>query len=295
MSTNHRRVLAGIIIGLAWVAPLAAQNRLYVLEPDDKYHAVLKVSRGLPYIMEKGQPVAATGQRFALIKVEDYLPIYITVRDKQARAAAVILNDDDKYNKSEFHFSAKFESAYSLEDVFLVLEVEFSNVGKSIFVYEVGQLKPQTPKPLAVDLPMDRNLSLEQIKLHLFVGGTEVLHSEQPAAYREDMLDHMIAKRIASMQHADPRPFFGSPPEYPAALRTTGTRGEAVVTMRVTPRGAVQDPVVERASDPAFGEAALVAARQWRFLPQVEGGKAVEAKVSMPIAFDPPKAAPDRN
>ncbi len=216
-------VLEGTVLFLMLVAPLAAQNRLYVLESGDRYCSVLKVSGGRSYIREKGELVAATGQRFALRKVEEYLPVFITVRDKEVRTVPLHQMSADAPVTNEFQFSAKFEAAYALEDVFLVLELGFANVGKNIFVYEIGQLEPRVPKPFSVDLPLERNLGLDQFTLHLFVGGLEVFQSEQPAAYRDEMLDRMIAKRIASVRQADPKPFFGSAPEYPAALRKIGS------------------------------------------------------------------------
>jgi TonB family protein len=53
----------------------------------------------------------------------------------------------------------------------------------------------------------------------------------------------------------------------------------------------VLDPQVKEASDPAFGESAVVAARQWRFLPRVKNGRAVETQVDMPFDFAPPSVA----
>ena len=44
----------------------------------------------------------------------------------------------------------------------------------------------------------------------------------------------------------------------------------------------------------AFGEAALEVIGQWRFLPQVADGRAVESKIKLPLAFDPPDDAPKR-
>jgi protein TonB len=79
-------------------------------------------------------------------------------------------------------------------------------------------------------------------------------------------------------------------PEYPKSLRKTGVKGEAVVAMRITRQGVVVEPTIERATDPAFAEATLAAVRQWRFLPQVKGGRPVETAVSLPITFDPPES-----
>lgn len=289
--TDGTRYLSGLLLSLALVVPLSAQNRLYVQETGNDYHAVVKVSRGQPCIMENGKLVVAKGQRFALKKVEEYLPVFIAVQDKEALATALHRFDTGTNINSQFHFSAKFESADLLEDVFLVLEMEISNVGKRIFVYEVGRLEPRAPQSFSVDLPSGQYLGAGQLEIHLFVGGAEVFSSEQPAAYREEMLDRMIAKRIAGVQQAAPRPFYGSAPAYPADLRKAHPRGEVVLTMRISPRGTVLDPTVESASDPLFGEAALAAVRQCRFLPRVQDGHAVETKISMPFAFEPPKEA----
>lgn len=46
--------------------------------------------------------------------------------------------------------------------------------------------------------------------------------------------------------------------------------------------------LLKSATDPAFGEAALAAIRQWRFLPEMKGGLAVEQSADLPFAFVPP-------
>ena len=269
---------------------MAAQNRLYIQEPDGKFHAVFKVDGVLPFIMENGNEVAAKGQRLALKKVEEYLPVFIAIRDKDTRPTNVSVDYAAAPANNSVHFSAKFESADLLTDVFLVLEMQISNVGKKIFVYEIGQLNPRIPRSFSADLALGQYMGTGQVDLHLFVGGSEVFTSEQSVAVRGEMLDRMIAKRVAGAQQAGLKPFFGSAPAYPAALRKSGLTGEAVVSLRVTAQGTVIAPVVERASEPAFGEEALVAVRQWRFVPRVVDGRAVETKVSIPFAFDPPKA-----
>ena len=284
------RDLSCLLLALGLARPLAAQNRLYVQEADGKFHTVFKVSGVQPYIMENGKLVAAKGQRLALNKVEEYLPVFIAIRDKEARPTNVNVDYANAPANNRVHFSAKFESADLLAEVFLVLELEIANVGKKIFVYEIGQLVPRTPKSFAADLALGQYMGSGQVDLHLFVGGHEVFQSEHTPAYRAERLDRMIAQRITGAKEAGPAPFFGSTPEYPAALRQSGLKGEVVVTMRVTPQGVVLDPVVERASDPAFAEAALTAVRQWRFLPRVLNGQAVETRVSIPIEFDLPPA-----
>lgn len=296
-SGANPRCLVGrlLLLGLALMVPLAAQNRLYVLEPDGNYHPVFKVSGDRPYIMDHGRLVAARGDRFALRKVEEYLPLFITVQDKAAGSTAMIPlplgQSMPALLSSEFHFSARFESSYPLEDVFMVIEMETSGTGRNIVTCEIGSLAAWTPKPVVVNLPVEQNLGSGRLTLHLFVGGDEVMSTELPEADRERVLDRMIARRIAGVQQAGPRPLFGLAPAYPAELRQSGLKGEAVVKMRVTPQGAVRDVLVESATHPAFGLAALGVVPQWRFLPRVQGGRAVETRISLPLGFDPPADA----
>jgi TonB family protein len=290
------RCPAGMLgLGLALLAPLAAQHRLYVMEPDGHYHVVLKVTGNRPIIMDQGELVAARGQRFALRKAEEYLPVFIKVLAKDAGSTALIPvtpgpSVPTRLNSS-FNFSARFESSAPLADVFLVLALDTENLGQNFLVWEIGALAAGVPKPVSVSLPLEKNPGPGQFSLLLFSGGDEVFSSEQPADMREALLDQMIAKRIVGVQQSGPRPFFGEAPAYPAALRPTGLKGEAVVTMRISPSGRVLDSLVESATHPAFGLAALEVVPQWRFLPRVQAGQAVETKVKLPLAFDPPDAA----
>ena len=289
------RVLAGLSLCLALVAPLVAQQMLYVLESDGYYYPVVKASQDRPFVMKQGKLEAARGTRFALRRVEEYLPVYIKVLSKEAGSTGLVpLTSGPSVPfqlNNEFYFNATFESASRLEDVFLVLALESSDMGRNIFTYEVGLLEAGTPKQISVFVPLEQKLGQGKLNLFLFSGGAEVFSSEQPATLREEMLDRMIAKRIAGVQQMGPRPFFGLGPDYPDALRQTGLRGEVMVTMRISPRGVVLDPVVERATHPAFGEAALAVLPLWRFVPRIEGGRAVESMVKLPFVFDPPEMA----
>ena len=287
-ATRWYRLGAVSLVLAAWPAPMAAQNRLYVQGNDNNYHAVCKVGGGRPYIMENGRAVATNGNRFALKKIDEFLPIFITVSGEQVTSASMDLTAANDYHDNQFHYRAKFESADTLEDVFIALELEISNVGKRIYVYEIGRLEARRPKPLDVNLPTGQYQGAGQITIHLFVAGAEVLQSGMPEKYRQEQLDRMVAKRIGTIKPATPTPFFGSMPVYPAALQETGLKGKAVVTMLINAQGKVIDPVVDSASEPPFGEEALAAVRQWRFLPRVVDGQPVETRVSMPFAFDPP-------
>jgi TonB family protein len=74
-------------------------------------------------------------------------------------------------------------------------------------------------------------------------------------------------------------------PMYPDAARRAGFGGEVWLAAVVLPDGTVGDIVVKRSLDTAFGldDAAIAAARQWRFEPSRLNGRArVRARVRLP-------------
>lgn len=276
-------------LGLALAAtPLAAQNRLYVEGADHNFHAVVKVTGGQPYVLENGRATPVDGDRFALKKVDEYLPVFLKVTDQVQSASSQQLAATDDNHNNELRYRAKFESTDPLDDVFLALEIEITNVGKTIFVSGIGRLEARTPKLVEVVAPLGHYLGANGVTLHVFAGGGEVLQSEMPESYREAQLDHLVANRVANLKAAAPRPLFGAMPEYPEALRLSGLKGSAVVTLTIDAAGRVVDPVVARASEPPFGVEALAAVRGWRFVPRVVDSRAVDTRVSIPIEFDAP-------
>ena len=283
------KLASGGVLGFTLLAPLAAQSRLYVLDSDGHYHPVFKVSGGRPYVLEADKPVPMAGDRYLLRKVEEYQPILVSVHDRKSGVFTSQLDKEEGLRlTSEFRFRAEFQSTFPLDDVFLVLEGEFTTSGKLVFTYEIGRLEPYRLKPIEFTVPLDRSPGSGEFNLHVFVGGNEVFTSEIPADAREEALDQMVAKRIADMQQAKPRPFFVVAPEYPPDLRKSGVRGQVVVQLLITPKGAVREAVLQSATAPVFADAALAAVKQWRFLPKVEDGRAVELRVNIPLIFDPP-------
>ncbi len=279
-----------LIVTCLFSAPVSAQHVL-IVEHKKKPHIVRRVSRSQPFVEIDGKLVAASGSRFALHKVPEYLPVFIAVRNVKVKTAAIQVQDTGSLINNEFRFSANFVSAHELENVFVALELIFESGEKSIFLYELGRLRPDHPRSLDLAARTGVPLGSGRYQLHLFTNGAEVLHSLQPFGYRESMLDRMIAKRVEGRADGPPAPFIGPPPEYPSRLEKTNTKGRALIRLRVRTSGAILDPEVVEASDPAFGEAAVESLRQWRFLPRIKAGRPVEATVNMPIEFVPPQPA----
>ena len=283
------RPLAFAGLGLWMTLPALAQNIL-LAEHKGKPLVVRSAHAGAAMVEENGRRVMANGSKFALKKVDEFLPAFVTVRDMSSRTTHLEIvgaNMSGDVNHT-LEFQAGFEAAYALKDVFIVIEFIFGDDKKSFFIYEVGQLEPRRRKDLKLGVPTGRPLGEGKFQLHIFSEGLEVFHSQQPLLFRERHLDAMVAKRVKALTDAEPKPLFGPTPVYPAKFAKTKTKGEARLTFRVSRKGDVLDPVATSASDPAFGEAAVAALREWRFLPKVVAGRAVETSVEMPMAFDPP-------
>ena len=286
-SSFTRRVLVAWLLALLPVAPGVAQNIL-LTDYKGTFHPVVKVDRMTPMIQVDGKLVSARNARYALHQVEEFMPVFIAIRDIKVQTRYLELMDSSSILNNEFTFGATFESPFTLDDVFVVLELDLESAGKLLYLQEVGRLEARKSKWFSSTFAMHEKLGEGHYQVHLFVGGREVFHSEQPALFRAGMLDRMVLKRINSLTDANPQPLVGPAPEYPKALRKSGVKGEAVVKMHITARGVVEEPVVESASDSAFGEAAVAAVRQWRFLPKVKAGRPVEAVAKMPFEFEPP-------
>ena len=273
-------------------ASLGAQN-LLLTDYKGKYLPVVRARDSRPYVEVDGKQVSADGLRFALHKVDEFLPVFISVRDLEVSTRYLNLNGSDINH--EFLLHCLLETPYLLEDVFIVLELDTDSAGKVIFLTEVGKLLPRDPKYMSLRVPMTSALGSGHYLIHLFTKGAEVLHSNIDPSFRESVVDRMTEKRISSIEDAGPKIFIGPAPEYPRALLKARTSGQVTVSIRIGANGRVYDPAIKSASDPAFGEAALAAVRMWRFLPQVKNGHPTETIAVMPFDFAPPENKPRKS
>jgi hypothetical protein len=109
-----------------------------------------------------GKQVAAEGRRFALHKVDEYWPVFVSVRDLDVSTHYIEVTGSDMNH--EFLLKARLETLYVLDDVFIVLELDTESAGKVIFLTEVGRLLPREPKYLSLRVPMMSALGRAIIK-----------------------------------------------------------------------------------------------------------------------------------
>jgi protein TonB len=77
----------------------------------------------------------------------------------------------------------------------------------------------------------------------------------------------------------------GEPPAYPAAARADGLEGDVLMELVVSPFGEVESARVSRPVGHGLDEAAVVAARRFRFAPAVKEGRPVRVRVSWTMQF----------
>lgn len=90
---------------------------------------------------------------------------------------------------------------------------------------------------------------------------------------------------FAQAKAEPPVPVRMVPPDYPQELRREGVAGVVMVTCTIDEKGDVQDPTIEKSSNPTFDKPALAAVRKWKFKPAKLDGAAVAKKVTIPLKF----------
>jgi TonB family protein len=287
------RSLALLLMVISLVPqPLAAQHVL-VAKDHGEMLLVCSANGNKPRVQKDGKIVLINPSGFALREVPEFLPVYVTVRNVNVRTTYVSTHAGSGELNNDFHFDAEFESSQLLNDVFVVLALDSERAGSTLFLWEVGTLEPRKTKGVSIIVPMNSPIGSGRYSVHLFSGGAEVMQSMLPIGESYAAVDRMVAARIKDVHDAPPKFFFGPAPEYPPQLKKTNLTGNAVVSVRIGANGAVFDPVVKSATDPAFGEAALGAVKLWRFLPRVKGDYPVETKADVPVVFSQAKPSPN--
>lgn len=76
------------------------------------------------------------------------------------------------------------------------------------------------------------------------------------------------------------------PPPYPAVSRRMGEEGRVLLRVQVSEEGrALQVEINQSSGSARLDRAALLAVRDWRFVPAQQGGRGVPAWVIVPISF----------
>jgi iron complex outermembrane receptor protein len=140
--------------------------------------------------------------------------------------------------------------------------------GHSRFRPRRSRLRPARRQP--------RGASLASIALCLLCGAgpftVAAAHADAPRVAQADVL-------------TPPKVLHGVKAEYPPEAAASDREGDVVVLATISARGDVSAvEVAEHGGDP-FDDAALAAARQWKFSPALRNGKPIESQVRIPFHF----------
>jgi RNA polymerase sigma factor (sigma-70 family) len=99
---------------------------------------------------------------------------------------------------------------------------------------------------------------------------------------------HPASAEAAPASATDHMPTLKSrvPPVYPFALRQAGISGRVDVTVTVDSAGNVHDARVAHSTHAELESPALESVKQWKFDPGMKGGRAVNARLEIPIIFN---------
>jgi TonB family protein len=81
------------------------------------------------------------------------------------------------------------------------------------------------------------------------------------------------------------RALVSSAPEYPADARRSGIEADLLLELLIDTRGVVIDARSLRTAGYGLDEAAVAAARRWRFAPAQKDGHLVRVRMTWPVSF----------
>lgn len=89
----------------------------------------------------------------------------------------------------------------------------------------------------------------------------------------------------AAKVEVQPKPTFQAQPVYPAAFRSAGVEGKALIEFVVDADGKVRDATAVSFTHQEFAASAVEAVSKWEFIPGQKAGLAVNTRLKMPFLF----------
>lgn len=127
-------------------------------------------------------------------------------------------------------------------------------------------------------------IPVKLITLIAILSGSSLLAQQQGAVADQCPAN---ATKLCDLSELDtqPKPVLRKQPLYPAELKAGRISGDVVLSFVVDVDGSVKDMSVEKATDKAFGEAAIAAVSAWKFEPGIKNGAPVRCRLSQPLRF----------
>lgn len=159
----------------------------------------------------------------------------------------------------------------------------------------VAQAAPQSIKavPVAVQQKATKvkDPKLSQLSDSAASAATKsvTLEKQQPARSTTSKAITAVQTALPAAEVISKEPRFArapAAPVYPAQAKRRGLQGTVWVAVRLDAQGQqLELQVLHSSSVPSLDQAALVAVRKWRFLPETRNGIGVPSRVHIPIQF----------
>ena len=148
---------------------------------------------------------------------------------------------------------------------------------------EPEEEEPEEVKPELTEAPP---LDLSQLEIALNPGGSGLgIGGFAPQINTGDLAGG-VEDMLANMADLDqkPRVVYQPGPILDAKLRKAAPATVYVIFI-VNKNGRVENPKVQKTSNPVFDRAAINAVKQWKFEPGMRGGEPVQFRMQVPITF----------
>lgn len=148
--------------------------------------------------------------------------------------------------------------------------------------------KPEQEEKLPELVEEAPPLDLNQLELALnpgfsdsWMGGDFTVKLNTVAGGQTDDIDALFS--MADLDQK-PRVIYQPGPTMTAEIRKKAP-GTVYILFIVDKNGRVENPMVQKSTDPIFDKAALTAVKQWKFEPGKRNGQAVRFRMRVPISF----------
>jgi TonB family protein len=283
-ASQGARASAAALSILAGLVPAGVGQTILVVADGGKPAIVRGAEGPRPMVEKGGKLVVIDGNRFGLRETPEYVPYVVRVTLHVESNHLEVLGTTKHFNNSMF-VRGTLESPVPLTNAFIALDMKLEE-GETLFLWGVGTLKVGEPASFSLNLPTSVDLGSGNYDVHVFSDGAELLNSMMNSDYIEAKLEAMVRTRTEGVQNEVLSAWVHPSPLYPPDLKSRKVKGSAVISVRITNRGYVIEASVKSATDVAFGQAALVAVRQWQFLPEIKDGVPKAAKVDIPFTFN---------
>jgi TonB family protein len=304
-----RRRLLPLLLAVVALVPLArAQHYLLIVEENDTRHVV----RGAVATSPDHVRAEISNQGGAGLRVAQSTSFLFAEAPLWGRGFVDVsrLKVEIDADKAAITVHGSLQSDSALSHCFVVLLAQSPAVASrdplnDLEVYPIPETGKGTLMPVGHPLPFDHDWNLPSgfdlrhgvWELHFFSNGLEIpttqLTADQLAAARAKSEAYLLRNHpdspIALRQVVNPI--------YPDALKAQRLDGSATLRCQVDRDGNVSAVEVVSATNPAFGQAAVEAVRQWKFTPAVQNHHYVGQTAELPLNFKAPpfaSAAADR-